>query len=148
MIPLCGRALTAGAFSVTASLFPMLQVRHHGLHVGADLLRRPALAGHVRHAEVDELLLTGIRERAVGIAPFAVLLVEGAIRLPAGGGILQRHPAALADQLPRRAQQRVDGDIKQPGKLLQCLRIRRGLAVFPAGHRLSGDKQLLRQLIL
>ena len=61
---------------------------------------------------------------------------------------LQRHPAALADQLPRRAQQRVDGDIKQPGKLLQCLRIRRGLAVFPAGHRLSGDKQLLRQLIL
>ena len=32
--------ITAGAFSVTASLFPMLQVRHHGLHVGADLLRR------------------------------------------------------------------------------------------------------------
>ena len=39
--------------------------------------------------------------------------------VPAKDGIvLQRHPAALADQLPRRAEKRIDGNVKQVGKQL------------------------------
>ena len=36
----------------------------------------------------------------VGIAPLAVRLVEGAIRLPADAGVLQGHTATLTDHLP------------------------------------------------
>ena len=52
------------------------------------------------------------------IAPLAVRLVESAVWLPADIGVFQRHAAALADQLPGRAQQGIDGDVKQFGEQL------------------------------
>ena len=79
--------------------------------MGADLLLRPAFACHVLCAEIDQLLLAGIGKFPVGVTPLAVFLVERAVGFPAEGGILQRHPAALTDQLPGRPQQRVDGNI-------------------------------------
>jgi len=49
----------------------------------------------------------------VGIAPFAVFLVEKAVRFPADIGVVKRHTAALANKLSRRAEKRVDRNVKQ-----------------------------------
>ena len=121
----------------------MLQTRYDGLHVRAHLLRVPLLACHTRHTEIDQLLLAGVGERAAGVAPLAVILVEGAVRLPAGCGVVERHSAAL-----RRAKQGVDRNIKKAGKQLQGFHIGRGVAVFPAGDGLPRDKELFGQLVL
>ena len=112
------------------------------------LLRRPAFARHVLNAEVDQLLLTVIFEFAVCIAPFAVILIERAVGFPAHGPVLERHAAALTDQLSRRTQQRIDRNIEHPGKQLERLHIRRGLPFFPSRDRLTGHENLFRQLIL
>ena len=64
--------------------------------------------GHVPDACVDQIVHAAVGVGAVGVAPFAVVLVGGAILVVADDGILQRHAAALAHQLPRCAQQRVD----------------------------------------
>ena len=79
--------------------FPMLQLGHDGFHMGANLLLRPAFACHVLCAEIDQLLLAGIGKFSARVAPLAVFLVERAVGFTAEGGILQRHSAALADQL-------------------------------------------------
>ena len=92
--------------------FPVLQVGHDGFHMGADLFGGPLLVCHVGDAEVDQLRRAGVTEFAAVVAPLAVVLVERAVRLLAGGGVLQRHAAALADQLPGRAQERIDRDVK------------------------------------
>ena len=102
----------------------------------------------MRHTEIDQLLLAGVGERAAGVAPLAVILVEGAVRLSAGCGVVERHSAALADQLARRAKQGVDRNIKKAGKQLQGFHIGRGVAVFPAGDGLPRDKELFGQLVL
>ena len=88
--------------------FPVLQVGHDGFHMGADLFGGPLLVCHVGDAEFDQLRRAGVTEFAAVVAPLAVVLVERAVRLLAGGGVLQRHAAALADQLPGRAQERID----------------------------------------
>ena len=93
--------------------FPMLQLGHDGFHMGANLFGGPGFAGHMLNAEVDQLFLAGIGELAAGIAPLTVVLVEGTVGVLAGGGIVERHSAALADKLPRRAQQRVDGNVEE-----------------------------------
>ena len=63
--------------------------------------------------EIQQLLQVSIYEFPVRVAPFAVFFVECAVRFPADIGILQRHSAALSEQLPRRAQQGIDGYVKQ-----------------------------------
>ena len=65
---------------------------------------------------MQQFLKVRVDEFPVGITPLTVLLVEGAVRLSTDIGVLQRHAAALANQLPRRAQQGIDGDIKQAGE--------------------------------
>ena len=79
--------------------------------------------------EVQQFLKACVNEFPVGITPLAVLLVEGAVRLPADIDVLQGHTTTLADQLPGRTQQGVDGDIKQPGEQLQS---------FCVGHCFAG----------
>ena len=83
----------------------------------------------MRYAKVDQLLFRGVFEGSVGIAPHAV--VKGAVRLFTGDGIFKRHAAALADQLPRRAKQRIDRHVKERGKQLERFDIRRGFTIFP-----------------
>ena len=112
-------------------LFPMLQLGHNGLHMSPHLLRRPVCRCHVVYAEVDELLRTGIVKLAALVAPFAVFLIQGAVYLPAENTVLQRHPAALAEQLPGRTQQGVDGNVIKPGQQLQGFRVGSCFAVLP-----------------
>ena len=129
-------------------LFPVIQCRHQRFHMGANLLLRPAFACHVLCAEIDQLFLAGIGKFPVRVAPLAVFLVERAVGFPAEGGILQRHSAALTDQLPGRTQQRVDGNVVEFRQQLQRFHIRRRFPVFPAGHCLPRDENLFRQLVL
>ena len=106
----------------------MLQLRHYGLHMSPHLLRRPVCRCHVVYAEIDELLRAGIVKLAALVAPLAVFLIQGAVYLPAENAVLQRHPAALAEQLPGRTQQGVDGNVIKPGQQLQGFRVGSGFA--------------------
>ena len=116
--------------------------------VGADLLRGPVAVGQVAGKKFDQLLQIGIGERPVCIAPLAVCLIGGAVGFLADGGLLQRHSAALTDQLPRGPQQCMKGYVKQGGQLLQGLWIWRGFSRLPAGHRLPGYTQFFREFLL
>ena len=62
-------------------------------------------ADHLVHILIDIF--------AVRIAPSAVFLVELSVRLPADNIILQRHPAALTDQLFGRSEDRVDRNTEE-----------------------------------
>lgn len=126
----------------------MLELRHNSFHVRADLLRGPRLRRHMLHAEIDELLGTLVLEFAAGVAPFAVFLVERAVRLMARYGVLERHAAALADVLARRAEKRVDGYVKERGQALERFRVGERFAILPAGHCLPGNEKLLRKFLL
>ena len=79
--------------------------------------------------ETQQFLKICINKFPVSVAQLAVLFVKSAICLPADIDILQGHATALTDQLPGRAQQGIDGNIKQFGKKLQSLRV---------GHRFAG----------
>lgn len=85
----------------------------------------------MRYAKVDQLLFRGVFEGSVGIAPHAVVLIKGAVRLFTGDGIFKRHAAALADQLPRRTEKCIDRHVKEHGKQLERFDVRRGFARFP-----------------
>ena len=127
---------------------PMGQLGQQLGKVGADLLRGPVAVGQVAGKKFDQLLQIGIGERPVCIAPLAVCLIGGAVGFLADGGLLQRHSAALTDQLPRGPQQCMKGYVKQGGQLLQGLWIWRGFSSFPAGHRLPGYTQFFREFLL
>ena len=90
--------------------------------------------------KIEQSLLCLICKFTVCITPFAVILIQKAVLFPADAVIRKRHAAALADQLPRRAEKRIDRHVKERGKQLERFDIRRGFARFPAGYRLSGDK--------
>ena len=98
--------------------------------------------------EIQQFLKAGIDEFPVGITPLAILLVEGTVQFPADIGVLQGHAAALANQLPRRTQQGVDGDIKQPGEQLQSFCVGHCFTGLPAGNRLTGHVHFFCQLFL
>ena len=83
------------------------------------------------HAGINELLGALILELTAGIAPFAVFLVERAVRLAAGYFVLERHTAALADVPARRAEKRIDGDVKERRQALE-----RALTALPQRDRL------------
>ena len=103
---------------------------------------------YMLHAEINELLGALILELAAGVAPFAVFLVERAVRLAAGYFVLERHTAALADVPARRAEKRIDGDVKERRQALERFRVGERFAVFPAGHRLPRHEELFRKLLL
>ena len=126
----------------------MLQLGNLIFEIGARLLGREGLARHVGDEKFDQLILIRVDKTAVGIAPFAVVLVERSVRLAAERGVVERHAAALADQLARGAEKGVDGDIEQLREQLERFGIGDGLSGFPAGDRLTGDKNPLRKRIL
>ena len=104
-------------------MLPVPELRHDGFHVRTDLRRGPCLRRHMFHAEINELLGALILELAAGIAPFAVFLVERSVRLAAGYFVLKRHTAALADAPARRAEKRIDGDVKERRQALERFRV-------------------------
>lgn len=109
---------------------PVLELRQQVLQVGADLDGRKGIVCHVGRAEIDQRIHALIRECAVRIAPLAVILVERAVRFAAHAPVFERHAAALADELPRRTEQRVDRDVKKAREQLQRLGVRDRLAPF------------------
>lgn len=66
--------------------------------------------------KIDELVDAVIGKEAIGVAPFAVGFIDAAVRLAAHGSILQRHAAALTNELSRAAEQSIDRDIVKFGK--------------------------------
>ena len=88
----------------------MVQFWQLSFKIGSNLLRRPGFIGHMTFQEIQQFLKAGVDKFPVSITPLAVLLVEGAVRLPADIGVLQGHTAALTDQLPGGTQQGVDGN--------------------------------------
>ena len=145
-LPLEGLKLAAVAELVIA--LPVIQRGQELLHIGAGLLLGEVLAHHVPDADVQQIVHAAVGIDSVGIAPFAVILVETAVVIPADDRVLQRHAAALADQAARLAEQRVDRHAEQPREQLQRLGIGHGLPVFPARDRLPGHKDLFRQRVL
>ena len=88
--------------------------------------------------EVQQGVLASVRKFTVCAAPLAVLLVQAPVRLPAQQPVVvQRHPAALADELPRRAQERVDGYVELARQEPERVRAGLRLARLPAADRLS-----------
>ena len=68
---------------------------------------------HVRKQKVQQRILVGVGELAVGIAPLAVILVEVAVDFATDHGVVaERHTAALAKELSRGAEQRVYGNVE------------------------------------
>ena len=89
-------------------VFPVTELRQLRFKIRARLLRRPVFVCHMLDQKIDQRLEIGVSILPIGVAPLAVFLVEGAVRLSADDGILQGHAAALADQRSRRAKECVD----------------------------------------
>lgn len=87
---------------MSLSISSVLQLWQLSFKIGSNFLRGPCFIGHMTFQEVQQFLKARVDEFPVGITPLAVLLVEGAVRLPADIDVLQGHTAALADQLPGR----------------------------------------------
>ena len=91
------------------SFAPVPELRQHLAEIGSGLFGRELLVGHVADKKFQQLIRTAIGESAIGIAPFAVLLIELAVRFTADDLVtVQRHAATLADQLTGIAQQVID----------------------------------------
>ena len=95
--------------------FPILQLRQQLPQIGAHLLLCVCILWHIFHAHLNQILHIAIQIYTIGVAPFAVILIQKAICFPADAVIRKRHAAALANQLSRRAKQCVDGHIEQLG---------------------------------
>lgn len=67
------------------------------------------------HAHLNQVLHIAVQMHPIGVAPFAVILIQKAVLFPADAVIRKRHTAALANQLSRRTEQCVDGHIEQLG---------------------------------
>lgn len=72
---LCGFRLK----QISVFVLPMSKVGYDGFHVCSDLFCWPVLRCHMLYAVVYQLLLAGIGELSVLVAPFAVLFVEVAV---------------------------------------------------------------------
>ena len=127
---------------------PIIQFRKHIPHICPHLLRRKLLICHVAHTDIDQIIHVVIHILAVGIAPLAVFLIEDAVGFSADHRVFHRHSAALADQLTRRAEDRIDGNTENLGQQFQRFNIGCRFSVFPAGYRLPGYKNPLSQFIL
>ena len=99
--------------------------------------------------KVQEGVFALISELAVGIAPFAVVLVETAVVFAADHGIVgQGHATALTVKGLRGAQQGVDGYPEFTGKDFEQLGVGLRHARLPATDGLPGDMDTFRHLFL
>ena len=104
---------------------------------------------HVVDQEVQEGVLALVGELAIGIAPFAVVLVEAAVVLAADHGVVgQGHATALTVKGLRRAQKGVDRYAEFTGQDLEQLGVGLRHARLPAADGLPGDIDTFRHLFL
>ena len=67
----------------------------------------------MREQKVEQRVFVRVGKLATVITPFAVILVEAAVRFSADHCVIaERHAAALAKELARSAEQRVDGNVE------------------------------------
>ena len=125
----------------------MFEVRDDRLHMGADLLRGPRFGRHVRDAEVDELLHALVGKGAAVVAPLAVVLVEGTVRLTAQGAVVERHAAALADELTRGAKQGIDGHVEKGGTAVLAFRCSAPPRPAPGGRPPAASRTPFRRVL-
>ena len=125
--------------TISVVFLPVTQSRQQLLHIGAHLLPRPRLRGHMRFTISNQAFRIRVGKLAARVTPL-ILLIKGAIRFPAQNSILQRHTTALTKQMPGRPQQRIDGYIIKPGQLLQCFRSGECLSPFPIGIPPDGSQ--------
>ena len=105
--------------------------------------------GHVADQEVQEGVFALVGELAIGIAPFAVVLVEAAVVFAADHGVVgQGHATALTVKGLRGAQQGVDGDTEFTGEDFEQLGVGLRHARLPAADGLPGDIDTFRHLFL
>ena len=131
-------------------LFPMLQLGQVQVEEFSSLGFRLVLrVWHMFYQEVQQRFLAFVGELAIGITPLAVVFVETAVSLAADHGIIgQRHPAALAIERLRCAQQGIDRHAEFAGQDLQQLGIGLCHAGFPPAHGLPGHVDAFRHLFL
>lgn len=117
-----------------------------GASFGFGLIVR---VGHVVDQEVQEGVFALVGELAIGIAPFAIVLVEAAIVLAADHGVVgQGHATALTVKGLRGAQQGIDGDTEFTGEDFEQLGVGLRHSRFPATDGLPGDIDTFRHLFL
>ena len=105
--------------------------------------------GHVRKQKIEEDRLVVVNKLTVGIAPLAIIFVEFTAGFTADHGIFaERHSAALAEELARSAEQRVDGHVEFTGDDFEHFGIRLGFASFLAAHSLARYMQAFCHLVL
>ena len=105
--------------------------------------------GHIADEKIEQRILGLVGEIAVGVAPFAILLVETAVGIEAYHRIVsERHSTALTKQGLRRAEQGVDSYPKLLGKSFEHFGVGLSFACFPATYRLTCDVHALRHLFL
>ena len=99
--------------------------------------------------EIQKIVLGYISELSVCVAPFAVVLVKGSVRLSADVLILGKgHSAALAEKLSRTSEQGVYGYVELTGKDLQGLIVGFCLTGLPAADGLSCNQNSFCELLL
>ena len=104
---------------------------------------------HLLYEEIEQQIFALIGELAIGIAPFAIVLVEAAVVLTADHGVVgQGHATALTVKGLRGAQQGVDGDTEFTGKDFEQLGVGLRHSRLPAADGLPGDIDTFRHLFL
>ena len=129
---------------------PMLQHREmsvvHCPSLGVALIFG---VGHIFDEKIEQRIFGLVGEIAVGVAPFAILLVETAVGIEAHHRIVrERHSTALAKQCLRRAEQGVDCNAKLLGEGFEHFGVGLSFACLPTTYRLTCGVYALRHLLL
>ena len=106
-------SLTDAVLTASGFFFPVFELRQLVFKEAARLVGGSVFVRQMPDKIVDELAEVVIHIFAVGIAPLAEVLVEAAVDLTAERAVVERHSAALADQLSRRAEQCVYRNVVQ-----------------------------------
>ena len=105
--------------------------------------------GHVRKQKVEQGVFAGVGEFPISIAPFAVILVERTVDFSADHRIVaKRHAAALAKELARGPEQRVDRNVEFLRKHFEHFGVWLCFACFPAAYGLTCDVDSFCKLFL
>ena len=93
--------------------FPVVQFGQCLFQINAGLLFGKVFIYHMPYTDIDQVIHITVGICPVGIAPLAIIFVERTVLILTDNRIIQRHSAALADQLIRRSKQSVDGNIEK-----------------------------------
>ena len=93
--------------------FPVIQFGQRLFQIDFGLLFGKVFIYHMPHTDVDQVIHVAVCVCPIGKAPLAIIFIKRAVLISADNRIIQRHSAALADQLIRRTKQCVDGYVEK-----------------------------------